>query len=114
MVSWTVCLDCPPTVIFLISTSWVTRTTGMSHWHPADTCFYLESVFLEYNFQALCVFVNEESFLQTANSLILSYFLVVYLFFLVNLFFPELSWLHRSLFLFCSSSVVVRSCFMLC
>jgi hypothetical protein len=34
-VSWTICLGWLPTTILLISASWVTRITGMSHRHPA-------------------------------------------------------------------------------
>jgi hypothetical protein len=34
---WTICLGCFRTSILLISTSWVVRIIGVSHWYPASS-----------------------------------------------------------------------------
>jgi hypothetical protein len=38
-VSQTFCLGLPQIIILLISSSWVARITGLSHWHPARVPF---------------------------------------------------------------------------
>jgi hypothetical protein len=38
--SWTICLGWLQTVILLISSSWIARISGMSHWIPAYACFW--------------------------------------------------------------------------
>jgi hypothetical protein len=35
-ISWTICLGWLWTVILVIPASWVSRITGLSHWHPAN------------------------------------------------------------------------------
>jgi hypothetical protein len=44
-VLWTICPGWPRTVILLISASWVARITGMSHWHLAYECIFLNLKF---------------------------------------------------------------------